>query len=90
MIPYGGGNFGMPLAQLMEPDGELIVPNDRFFIRSNGPVPMIDPESWNLTVTGRVIHSLHLRLDDLRTMPHRTLTAFLECAAWSHPLRSRS
>jgi DMSO/TMAO reductase YedYZ molybdopterin-dependent catalytic subunit len=79
LTPYGGGNFGMPL-ELMEPEGELIVPTERFFMRSNGPVPIIDPEAWSLTVTGRVNHSLHLRLDDLQTMPQRTLTAFLECA----------
>jgi DMSO/TMAO reductase YedYZ molybdopterin-dependent catalytic subunit len=79
LIPYGAGNFGMPL-ELMEPDGELIVPTDRFFMRSNGPVPMIDPDTWSMTVTGRVEHSLHLRLDDLQMMPQRTLTAFLECA----------
>ena len=79
LIPYGGSNFGMPL-ELMEPEGELIVPTDRFFMRSNGPVPIIDPETWCLTVTGRVNHSLHLRLDDLRRMPQRKLTAFLECA----------
>ena len=69
----------MPL-ELMEPDGELIVPTERFFMRSNGPVPVIDPETWSMTVTGRVDHPLHLRLDDLQTMPQRTLTAFLECA----------
>ena len=79
LTPYGGGNFGMPL-ELMEPDGELIVPTERFFMRSNGPVPIIDPETWSMTVTGRVDHSLHLRLGDLQTMPQRTLTAFLECA----------
>jgi len=79
LIPYGGGNFGMPL-ELMEPDGDLIVPTERFFMRSNGPVPIIDPETWSMTVTGCVDHPLHLRLDDLQTMPRRTLTAFLECA----------
>ncbi len=79
LIPYGGGNFGMPL-ELMEPDGELIVPTERFFMRSNGPVPIIAPETWSMTVTGRVDHPLHLRLGDLQSLPQRTLTAFLECA----------
>ena len=79
LIPYGGGNFGMPL-ELMEPDGDLIVPTARFFMRSNGPVPIIDPENWSMTVTGCVDHPLHLRLDDLQTMPRRTLTVVLECA----------
>ncbi len=79
LIPYGGGNFGMPL-ELMEPDGELIVPTERFFVRSNGPVPTIAPETWSMTVTGRVDRPLHLRLGDLQSLPQRTLTAFLECA----------
>src|SRR5215217_9419313 len=79
LIPYGGGNFGMPL-ELMEPDGDVIVPTERFFMRSNGPVPIVDPETWSMSVTGRVDRPLHLRLDDLQTMPRRTLTAFLECA----------
>jgi DMSO/TMAO reductase YedYZ molybdopterin-dependent catalytic subunit len=79
LISYGGGNFGMPL-DLMEPRGDLIVPTERFFMRSNGPVPIIDPGTWSMTVTGRVDHPLHLRLDDVQTMPQRTLTAFLECA----------
>src|SRR5215213_6268348 len=79
LVPYGAGNFGMPLG-LMEPDGELIVPTERFFMRSNGPVPIIDPVTWSMTVSGCVARPLHLRLDDLQTMPQRTLTAFLECA----------
>jgi DMSO/TMAO reductase YedYZ molybdopterin-dependent catalytic subunit len=79
LIPYGGGNFGMPL-ELMEPNGELIVPTERFFMRSNGPVPIIDPKTWSMSVTGCVDRPLHVDLDNLRTMPQRTLTAFLECA----------
>jgi DMSO/TMAO reductase YedYZ molybdopterin-dependent catalytic subunit len=73
LTPYGGGNFGMPL-ELMEPEGELIVPTERFFMRSNGPVPIIDPEAWSLTVTGRVNHSFHLRVR----------------RKWPHPLHARS
>ena len=69
----------MPL-ELMEPDGEVIVPTERFFMRSNGPVPIIEPETWSMTVSGCVEQSLQLRLDDLQKMPQRTLTAFLECA----------
>ena len=47
LVPYGGANFGMPL-QLIEPAESRIVPNDRFFLRSNGPVPVVDPTSWRL------------------------------------------
>jgi DMSO/TMAO reductase YedYZ molybdopterin-dependent catalytic subunit len=79
LVPYGGGNFGMPLA-LMEPEGGLTVPTERFFLRSNGPVPRIDPRRWELRLSGHVDRDLVLRLDDLRAMPWRTITAFLECA----------
>src|SRR6185312_7527365 len=53
LAPYGGGNFGMPL-DLLEPDGPLIVPTERFFLRSNGPVPVLDPATWRLTISGAV------------------------------------
>lgn len=81
LIPYGGGNFGMPL-QLQEEAAstDLVVPTGRFFMRSNGPVPVIDPQSWALTIGGLVEHPLTLSLADLQAMPQRTLTAFLECA----------
>jgi hypothetical protein len=79
LTPYGGGNFGMPLAWL-EPEGPLIVPTERFFLRSNGPVPILDPATWHLSVTGHVARPLALRLADLAAMPQRRLVAFLECA----------
>ena len=79
LIPYGGGNFGMPL-EMMEPEGELIVPTEQFFMRSNGPIPVIEPDAWRLSITGGVERALELNLDELQAMPRRTLTAFLECA----------
>ena len=41
LVPYGGANFGTPLSLLEAADGHRI-PNERFFVRSNGPVPLID------------------------------------------------
>src|SRR5690349_3606740 len=81
LVPYGGGNFGMPLElQEQATADDLIVPTERFFMRSNGPVPVIDPRTWTLTIDGYVDHTLTLSLADLQAMPQRTLTAFLECA----------
>lgn len=81
LVPYGGGNFGMPLElQEQGSPGDLVVPTERFFMRSNGPVPVIDPQTWTLMITGHVEHPLSLSLADLQAMPQRTLTAFLECA----------
>lgn len=74
--PYGETNLGMPLELV---DG-LIVPNDRFFVRSNGPTPAIDPENWRLRVGGHVDQERALSLADLKNLPRQTETAFLECA----------
>ena len=79
LVPYGGGNFGTPPDLLEQSDG-LIVPTERFFMRSNGPVPTIAPDTWRLRVSGVVEREVELSLADLRTLPRRTLTAFLECA----------
>ncbi|MGH2558815.1 MAG: sulfite oxidase [Thermomicrobiales bacterium] len=76
LVPYGESNLGMPLELI---DG-LIVPNELFFVRSNGPTPAIDPAAWRLRVDGRVEQSLTLSLDELKDLPEQTLTAFLECA----------
>jgi sulfane dehydrogenase subunit SoxC len=79
LIPYGGANFGMPL-DLIEPTNGRVVPNELFFVRSNGPVPVIDPETWRLDVRGGVERSLSLSLDDLQRLGPSLTEAFLECA----------
>jgi DMSO/TMAO reductase YedYZ molybdopterin-dependent catalytic subunit len=79
LVPYGGANFGMPL-DLIEPAHDRIVPNNRFFIRSNGPVPIVDPKTWRLEVSGTVERPLSLSLDDLRRLGSSRIEAFLECA----------
>jgi sulfite oxidase len=79
LVPYGGGNFGLPL-ELLEPNDGLIVPTAQFFMRSNGPVPVLAPPSWQLAIHGRVDRPLTVTFAELQAMPQRTLTAFLECA----------
>ncbi len=79
LIPYGATNLGTPPELLVDLDG-LTVPNDRFFVRSNGPTPIIDPETWRLRIGGLVERELTFSLADLQAMPRRTLTAFLECS----------
>lgn len=79
LVPYGGANFGMPL-DLIEPTIGRTVPNDRFFVRSNGPVPVLDADAWRLDVCGNVERPLSLSLADLQGLPPRRLEAFLECA----------
>lgn len=76
LTPYPGGNFGTPLHLV---DG-LIVPTPLFFVRCNGPVPKIEPRTWRLTVDGFVERPVRISLTELKRLPRRSLTAFLECA----------
>jgi DMSO/TMAO reductase YedYZ molybdopterin-dependent catalytic subunit len=75
LTPYGATNLGMDLALS---DG-FYVPNELFFVRSNGPVPEIDPATWMLTLDGEVERPLDSSLADLEAMPQVELPAFLEC-----------
>lgn len=76
LIKYSPADYGTPIELI---DG-LIVPNSLFFIRSHGPTAFITPDEWRLKVTGQVSNELTLTLDDLKAMPSRQLTAFLECS----------
>lgn len=79
LVPYGGGNFGMPLSLIEPPTGRTVA-NDRFFMRSNGPVPIIPRDEWRLTISGRVERPIALSFSDLIGLPGREYEAFLECA----------
>ena len=79
LVPYGGANFGTPMELLETPAGRLIG-NDLFFVRSNGPVPRIDPASWRCWIYGNVTSPLELSLADLEHLPRRHQESFLECA----------
>lgn len=76
LVPYGGNNFGLPT----ELQTSFITPTETFFVRSNGPVPEVDPETWRLEVNGLVDSPLSLSLAEVRGFPAVTTTAFLECA----------
>jgi DMSO/TMAO reductase YedYZ molybdopterin-dependent catalytic subunit/rhodanese-related sulfurtransferase/glyoxylase-like metal-dependent hydrolase (beta-lactamase superfamily II) len=60
--------------------GGVVMPNARFYVRNHFATPALDPESFELTVTGLVERSLTLRLRDLHQMPSQSLVATLECA----------
>jgi DMSO/TMAO reductase YedYZ molybdopterin-dependent catalytic subunit len=59
---------------------DWITANETFFVRSHLDAPAIDPETWQLEVTGLVAHPLTLSLDQLRAMPHVERVHTLECA----------
>lgn len=75
LTPYGATNLGMHLGLV----DEFYVPNDLFFVRSNGVIPEIDPAAWSLIIDGEVTTTLTISLADLETMPQEELGAFLEC-----------
>jgi DMSO/TMAO reductase YedYZ molybdopterin-dependent catalytic subunit len=60
--------------------GGVVMPNARFYVRNHFPTPAIDPDTYELAVTGLVERPLRLRLRDLQNMPSHSLVATLECA----------
>lgn len=77
LIQHGTTTFEMPMPGM----DDFITPNEKFFVRSNGPVVAeIDPAEWSLKVTGLVNEEIELSLDDLKAMEPRTITAWLECS----------
>jgi DMSO/TMAO reductase YedYZ molybdopterin-dependent catalytic subunit len=79
LVPYGGANFGMPLS-IIEPANDRIVPNECFFVRSNGPVPVIDPVVWRLDIFGNVDRPRTFSLSELKQLGRVAVEVFLECA----------
>jgi DMSO/TMAO reductase YedYZ molybdopterin-dependent catalytic subunit len=75
LIPYGSTNLGTPLHLV----NGLIVPNDRFFVRSNGPTPLISRDTWQLSIAGLVARPQAIDFPQLRKLPKIEMTAFLEC-----------
>ena len=77
LLPLGDGlNFSTPLGQV---EG-TVVPTPLFFLRSNNPVPSINPATWRLDVQGRVKKPLRVGLADLQALPSETHEVWLECA----------
>src|SRR5262245_59010872 len=54
--------------------------NDRFFVRSHLPVPIVDPATWRLEITGLVANPVTLSLADLKATPSTEAPITLECA----------
>ena len=59
----------------------LITPNRLFFVRNNSVSLDLNASDWRLFVEGdAVTEPMELTYDDIRGLPGRTLTAYLECA----------
>ena len=58
----------------------LLTPNHLFFVRNNSVSPEVDPRDWRLTVEGNGVETpLQLTYTELRNLPSRIMTCYLEC-----------
>lgn len=67
------------------PSNELtrtfVTPNELFFVRNHAPVPIVNSNSYQLTVSGLVNHPLTLSLTEIKNrFPKVTIMASLMCA----------
>jgi sulfite oxidase len=71
-------NAGPPLAELGR---HAITPVDLFYVRNHGDVPVVDADTYRLTVDGMVTRPLTLGLRDLaERFERRTIVATVQCA----------
>lgn len=58
----------------------LLTPNHQFFVRNNSVSLYLDANDWRLSVEGDAVPKpLELTYADIRNLPSRVLTAYLEC-----------
>jgi sulfane dehydrogenase subunit SoxC len=69
-------NHGLPLEALRHP----ITPLGLHYLLIHFDIPFVDPERWRLELSGRVERPVTLTLDELKSLPARTLAVTLECA----------
>ncbi len=70
-------NAGPPLSALRQ---AYVTPQEYFFVRNHGTIPVVDTATYCLSVTGMVERPLELSLADLKAMPSTTEVALLQCA----------
>jgi DMSO/TMAO reductase YedYZ molybdopterin-dependent catalytic subunit len=56
------------------------MPSARFYVRNHFSTPTLDPESYELAITGMVERPLRIGLRELKKMPSQSLVSTLECA----------
>jgi len=71
-------NAETPLSILAD---SFITPNDLYYVRNHLPVPIVDPDTYELEVVGLgVKKELNFSLDDLKTkFPKHTIVATIQC-----------
>lgn len=71
--PY---NAETPLSAL----NETLTSNDLFYVRNHFDVPQLNLSDWALNVGGAVEDARKFALDEIRSLPNRSLLVPLECA----------
>ena len=72
---------GKSLEARLESMQGLITPNRLFFVRNNSVSLDLDVSDWRLDLGGDAVDEpMELTYDDVRRLPGRTLTSYLECA----------
>lgn len=61
-------------------DDDWITPFSRFFVRSHGAIPDVQPGGYLLTIEGHVERTLQLSLQDLERMPRVSAPTTIQCA----------
>lgn len=78
-------NQEMPFSRLRD----FVTPNEQFYVRCHFPIPEIRLADWRLKLEGAVNTPLEWSLEQLRALPHHSLTATVECAgngrSWLEP-----
>ncbi|XP_073998352.1 sulfite oxidase isoform X2 [Rhodnius prolixus] len=68
-----------------EPPSQVLVqnhitPEELFFVRNHLPVPEVDPDEYELEITGVGLETKIFSLEDLKKMPRYTVTSTVMCA----------
>ncbi len=69
-------NHGLPLEALRYD----VTPPGLHYLLTHYDMPLLDRDTWSLSVSGRVDHPYALDFAELSALPHRTVTVTLECA----------
>jgi sulfane dehydrogenase subunit SoxC len=72
--------FGTELGTPWYDQTPQVTPHELFFVRNRYASPKVDPDTWELEVSGDAIESpLTISYDELRAMPSRAQPRVLEC-----------
>jgi DMSO/TMAO reductase YedYZ molybdopterin-dependent catalytic subunit len=78
-------NRETPLAEAQS----WVTPNRWFFVRSHFDTPTVDPTTWRLEIGGCVQRPLSVSLEQLDSLPKRSIFTTIECAGNGRSFLSR-